>query len=228
MPPPSFDPGSKNRLTPHDLPRFEGPTLFERLARQVCLAHCLPRKELFESWEVARRIRRLCRGRRVVDLGGGHGLLAHALLLLDDSSPSAVVVDADVPLSAAALHDALVAEWPRLHGRVGFEQTDMAQVAITASDLVVSVHACGGLTDVVLGRAMEAGAPVAVLPCCHDIRAHDDGGLAGWMEASLAIDTTRATRLRHNGYRIWTQVIPPEITPKNRLLIGIPGNERST
>jgi hypothetical protein len=28
--------------------------------------------------------------------------------------------------------------------------------------------------------------------------------------------------LREQGYRIWTQAIPPEITPKNRLLIGSP------
>jgi len=27
-------------------------------------------------------------------------------------------------------------------------------------------------------------------------------------------------RLRQQGYRIWTQSIPPEITPKNRLLMA--------
>jgi hypothetical protein len=30
----------------------------------------------------------------------------------------------------------------------------------------------------------------------------------------------RARRLASAGYRIWTQVISDEITPKNRLLIG--------
>ena len=53
-----FDPGSRSRLTPRDLPRFEGATLFDRVARAVCRASCLPRKELYESWEVARRVRR--------------------------------------------------------------------------------------------------------------------------------------------------------------------------
>ena len=48
------------------------------------------RKELYESWEVARRARRLFRGGRIVDLGAGHGLLAHVMLILDDSSPSAL------------------------------------------------------------------------------------------------------------------------------------------
>jgi hypothetical protein len=55
-----FDPSSKDRLTDHDLGRFPDDTLFHRLARVVCHAGCLPRKELFEAWETARRVRRVC------------------------------------------------------------------------------------------------------------------------------------------------------------------------
>ena len=83
-----FSHSSKGRLTDRDLARFASSTLFHRLARAVCHAGCLPRKELYEAWEVARRVRRLFRGGRVVDLGGGHGLLAQAMLLLDDTSRS--------------------------------------------------------------------------------------------------------------------------------------------
>ena len=81
-----FSPASRGRLTPRDLGRFPGHTLFDRIGRAVCAAGCLPRKELYESWEVARRVRRLLRGGRIVDLGAGHGLLAQIMLLLDDSS----------------------------------------------------------------------------------------------------------------------------------------------
>src|SRR6187455_3837136 len=102
-----FSPSSKARLTEHDLDRFQGETLFDRIARATCAAGCLPRKELYEAWEVARRVRRLFRGGRVVDMCGGHGLLAHVMLLLDDSSASALVVDPQIPPSAAALHEAL-------------------------------------------------------------------------------------------------------------------------
>src|SRR5215470_2267079 len=96
---PTFSPSSTARLTDRDLGRFPGATLFDRVARAVCHAGCLPRKELFEAWEMARRVRRLFRGGRVVDLGAGHGLLAHAMLLLGDSSPSALAVDTAPPLS---------------------------------------------------------------------------------------------------------------------------------
>jgi hypothetical protein len=217
-----FSSSSRNRLTHHDLGRFTGDTLFDRIARAVCGTGCLPRKEFYEAREVARRTRRLFRGGRVVDLGGGHGLLAHIMLLLDDSSPSALVVDPAIPESAATLNPALTRVWPRLDGRVTYLAQRMEATALTPDDVVVSCHACGALTDTVLALATSARARVAVLPCCHDLDSCDPGSLAGWMDPSLAIDAMRATRLEQQGYRVRTQTIPAAITPKNRLLLGEP------
>ncbi|MBK5275500.1 MAG: methyltransferase [Desulfuromonadales bacterium] len=217
-----MDRSSRNRLTERLLPQFPGETLFERLARSVCRAGCLPRKELYEAWEVARRIRRRFRGGRVVDMACGHGLLAYILLLLDDSSSTALAVDRRIPKQAAKLAVCLEECWPRLAGRVEFVERDLIQVALQPDDLVVSVHACGGLTDLVLERAMMVRARVAVLPCCHDLDTGDMGGLQGWLDGPLAQDVLRSTRLRERGYRVYTQQIPGDITPKNRLLLGEP------
>ena len=217
-----FSPASRARLTRHDLARFPNATLFDRLARSVCEAGCLPRKELYETWEVGRRVRRLFRGGRVLDLGGGHGLLAHVMLLLDDSSPTALVVDTSLPVSSTRLHDAIVAAWPRLSGRVVFVEGAVDTIQILDTDVVLSNHACGAFTDQILDRASDARARVAVLPCCHDLDCGDDGGLRGWVDGAAAIDIVRATRLGQKGYRIWTQTIPETITPKNRLLLGAP------
>ena len=219
-----FSRSSRGRLTARDLARFPGDTLFDRLARAVCSAGCLPRKELYEAWEMARRVRRLFRGGRVVDLGAGHGLLAHAMLLLDDTSPGALVVDTSLAPSSVKIHDALVRAWPRLANRVTFRQETLDDVEIRRDDIVVSSHACGALTDRILERAAAARCRVAVLPCCHDHAASDDGDLVGWLDADVAIDAVRALRLRDQGYRIWTQTIPGEITMKNRLLLGAPQN----
>src|SRR4029077_6805760 len=112
-----FSPSSHGRLTDRDVDRFPGEMLFDRMARAVCYAGCLPRKELYEAWEVARRVRRLFRGGRVIDLGAGHGVLAQLMLLLDDSSPTALVVDTTLPKSSGTLHEVLVDAWPRLEGR---------------------------------------------------------------------------------------------------------------
>jgi hypothetical protein len=216
----TFSPASRARLTTHDLGRFEGGTLFDRLARAVCAAGCLPRKEFYEAWEVARRVRRLFRGGRVVDMAGGHGLLAQVMLLLDDSSPDALVIDRVIPPSAETLHQAILGVWPRLAGRMHFTAGDLGEVPLGPTDIVVSSHACGALTDAVLRRAADARARVAVLPCCHDLGSCDPGALSGWLDPALAIDVTRAVQLQRRGYRIWTQAIPDRITPKNRLLMG--------
>jgi hypothetical protein len=217
-----FSRSSRGRLTDRDLARFPGETLFDRVGRAVCHAGCLPRKELYEAWETARRVRRLFRGGRIVDLGAGHGLLAQLMLILDDTSPCALAVDAVVPPSAAALHEVLVERWPRLAGRLTFVAGPMNAVEILSGDIVVSIHACGRLTDFVLQRAAMARARVAVLPCCHDLAVCDAGALSGWIDDALAIDVVRARRLASEGYHIWTQRIPQDITPKNRLLIGAP------
>lgn len=211
---------SKNRLTAVQQDLFPGDTLFDRIARAVCRAGVLPRKELYEAWETARRVRRRYRGGRVVDLACGHGLLAHIMLLLDDSSPMAVAVDRDIPPSAHKLSQSLVHTWPRLKDRVAYRSIDLRDVLVFEDDIVVSAHACGDLTDRVLEKAMAAHARVAVLPCCHDVKRGDTAGLEGWMDKTLAVDAARAVRLQTAGYHIFTQTIPGDITPKNRLLMG--------
>lgn len=218
----SFDPSSRVRLKPTTAHHFSGTTLFDRIARVVCSAECLPRKELYESWEVARRARRRFRGGRVVDLACGHGLSAWIMLLLDDTSPNAVCIDRRIPKSAERLTTALAKEWPHLATRVTYEERDIGEVALEKDDVILSIHACGALTDVVLDRAVNAAARVAVMPCCHDEDTCDTGHLEGWVDLPLAIDVTRARRLVERGYEVHTQRIPETITPKNRLLLGWP------
>jgi len=218
----SMDRSSRNRLNERHLPRFPGESLFDRIARAVCRAGCLPAKELHEAWEVARRIRRRFRGGRVVDLACGHGLLGQLLLLLDDSSPAALGIDRRIPKSAALLSGMLEDAWPRLNLRVQLIEAELETIPLERGDLVVSVHACGGLTDLVLERAMAASARVAVLPCCHDLNQADLGGLQGWLDGALAMDVLRVEHLRRHGYRVVTQQIPVDITPKNRLILAEP------
>ena len=207
-------------MTPRQASLFAGNTLFDKIARAVCGAGTLPRKELHEAWEMAKRVRRRYRGGRVIDLACGHGLLAHIMLILDDSSKTAIAVDKKLPLNAEKLSEALITSWPRLKNRVIYKELPVQEVTILPDDIVVSAHACGSLTDLIIDKAMEQHARVAVLPCCHDLKESSTDGLEGWMDKTLAVDTVRAVRLRSKGYRIVTQKIPNDITPKNRLLMG--------
>jgi len=214
---------SRARLTSYHLEQFEGETLFARLARTVCEAECLPRKELFEAWETCKRVRRRIRGGPVVDVAAGHGLVAFVMLLLDDSSPEAICIDRARPLSFGRLEAALVDRWPRLDGRVRYLESDLQDAELPPDSTLIGVHACGPLTDRVLDRAIEGRHRVAVLPCCHSVDRCDSGRLAGWLPVGVAVDATRAARLRAAGFAVHTALIPEDITPENRLLMGVPG-----
>ena len=211
---------SRSRLTTSHTARFASDCLFDKIARAACRAGCLPRKELYEAWEVARRVRRRFRGGRVVDMACGHGLLAHILLLLDNSSAEALAIDTKIPPSAAKLAQSLEEDWPRLQNRVHFLKEDLRSVNLSRDDLVVSAHACGDLTDLILEKTVSVGARIAVLPCCHDLKTADQGNLGGWLDGPLAVDVNRAILLKSHGYTIYTQQIPQAITPMNRLLMA--------
>ena len=225
-PPGGLHPGSRSRLTRKTLPRFTGSTLFDGIARAVCEAEVLPRKELYEAWETARRVRRRFRGGTVVDFAAGHGLLAWVLMILDDSSPEAFAVDTRKPRSAAKLEEVMLSQWPRLAGRVHYVVEKVENFPLPDDALLACVHGCGPLTDTVLDRAIDARLRVAVLPCCQSASRCDTGDLTGWLPIDLAVDVTRVARLRAAGFAVWTAKLPAAITPKNRLLLAEPrGNE---
>jgi hypothetical protein len=219
----SFAVGSRSRLTAKDRDRFGDDTLFSRVGRAVCDAGVLPRKELYESWEVARRVHRLLRRRpcrRVVDLACGHGLTGALLLLLDRRLERGESIDRRLPSSSTKLHHAMTTAWPMLASRWQLQEGDLVDFNVAADDAVVSVHACGPLTDLVLDKAIAASALVGVLPCCHAVDPHHP--LSAWLDAALAVDVDRAQRLRAAGYDVRAATIDPSITPKNRLLLGTP------
>ena len=145
-------------------------------------------------------------------------MLHSLMLLLDDLRPrrrrqSVAAVERETARGSGSGLAAIV--------RTNCTHAGIEDVALPA-DVVVSSHACGQLTDLVLERAAAARARVAVLPCCHDLAACDPGALSGWVDGPIAVDILRAMRLERQGYRIWTQAIPASITPKNRLLLGAP------
>jgi hypothetical protein len=212
--------GSKKKLSPGAERHYPSDSAFDKIARVVCRAGCIPRKELYESWEMAKRVRRHLRGTRIVDLACGHGLLAYALAVIMPNISEILAVDRVLPPSGARLAATMEAEWPGLVQRVTRKQADLRDVDVLAGDIVVCAHGCGALTDRVLDLAVAVRTDVAVLPCCSDHSRLDTGGLDGWLGGDLAIDVVRALRLRDEGYKVWTQHIDAEITPKNRLLLG--------
>jgi hypothetical protein len=223
----NLDKSSHNVLNKYTAKRLSGDTLFARIGRAVCEAECLPRKEFYEAWEVAKRVRRHMRGGEVIELAAGHGLLSAMLIILDDTTPHATCVDIKQPSSNRKIMEVLEHRWPRLKGRIRYEEKCIEDIPITSEALAISVHACGVLTDQVISGAINGRSRVAVLPCCHDLKKCDLGSLSGWMDGPLAVDATRVARLQSAGYKVATLSIPKDITPKNRLLLGWPDNSHA-
>lgn len=217
-------PGSRNKLSPSHARHYPGDGLLDTLGRAICAVDCLPRKELHEAWEMATRIRTWLAStptRRVVDLCAGYGLLAQVLLLLDaDERSTALAVDVRLPKNHVLVHDAVLATFPGLAGRMTFERARLEDVALDIGDVIVSAHACGALSDAVLSRAAAARARVALLPCCHLTRWRPD--LADHADPAARIDEERATWLAERDYDVTLDTIPANVSAKNRLLLGRP------
>ena len=95
-------------------------------------------------------------GARVVDVGCGTGNLAAPLAEWYD------VVAVDVNAEPLRL---LAAREPR----VECVEADAAALVggdLFGADAVVSLHACGAVSDLALDAALERGAPFAISPCC--------------------------------------------------------------
>ena len=165
--------GGRTKLRPHHKPHFEAlpPSLFRETALVVCDLGILPRKELYECWEVATRVHdHFPQSQTIADLASGHGLLGWMLLLLGRHNNRRVVcVDHKMPPSAETLADAFTSHFPNL-GAYDYVEGDLARVQPSQDTLLTALHACGPLTDSVLSLSINAGCSAAVMPCCHSLR----------------------------------------------------------
>mmetsp|Transcript_47954 Transcript_47954/g.108850 ORF Transcript_47954/g.108850 Transcript_47954/m.108850 type:complete len:239 (+) Transcript_47954:89-805(+) len=183
---------------------------------------------------------------RVADVCAGHGLLSWLLLVLSielearaekppcpSKSPSkstsgssaapgggvltAVCVDVKMPGSAEVIAGAMLERWPELEGRWSFVEAGLLAVDPHQSTLITSLHACGSLSDLVVGLAIQGRCKVALVPCCHTVRKkwtpHPLAGPGAYHEAlrqvkedgadlAQTVDETRTRALRVAGFKV--------------------------
>jgi len=241
---------SRNTLEGRHKAEFEGDSLFHQFARAVCGAKVIPRKELFEAWTVALHVHdSFPNVSRIADLACSHGLVSWALLLLyeqtttdhhnnhspseDDTSTTttfttAVCIDKFMSPSAEKLQSAMLETWPHLHDRWDYVEGDIDSIIPCSSTLLVAVHACSKLSDVVIDLALNSHAPLVLVPCCHSKKClpqeYRQKKIDKVKIPNLAdfIDTRRVKRLQDGHYKVEEVYIPLSITPKNRVLIATP------
>ncbi|KAL7541208.1 hypothetical protein ACHAXR_010720 [Thalassiosira sp. AJA248-18] len=106
---------------------------------------------------------------KVVDIGGGKGLLSNLLAeTFGDDTVEVQVVD----ISRSATNNGMMRAKRRGLKNIQYNALDATQLDVTGVDVVVALHACGVLTDVALGHAVCQGAGFVVCPCCFRSNPH--------------------------------------------------------
>jgi hypothetical protein len=207
--------------------------LFHRFARVVCRANKIPRKELFEAWAMALFVHQhFPETQRFADLACGHGMVSWALLVLYHESGrqvSAVCIDINMPLAAERLQKAMLEEWPQLSGRWHYVQGSVDGIIPSPDTLLVGVHACASLSDIIIANAIYGNSPLALVPCCHSKKSLTESQATQFGEKFLNladyVDGLRMTTLEMAGFKVQQARINEAITPKNGILLATPSSK---
>ena len=200
---------------------FAEDNLQNRLVREIAAQRLLPIKEVLESFEFFARVRKQTRSACVADLCCGHGLIGVLFAMFEKRVERVILVDREEPPSRLKLIEMAnrIAPWVE-------PKIENVQAKLTVGDgtvptgaAVVSAHACGVLSDLCIGAAIESGGPLAILPCCYPKSAcQAPQSVVQALGLKTAFDVDRTYRLEAAGYLVrWTS-IPSVVTPMNRIV----------
>lgn len=203
--------------------------LMDRFALALARRKAVDRKEFFESCEFFARVRSKLKADEgvdtLVDVAGGHGLCgALAAIFKYKQFQKVVVRDRRRPKAFDAVVAAAEEVAPWVSGRITYEQADVGPRGepLPAGCAVIGIHACGGLTDLIIAAAADADArSLALMPCCYaNTAANAPQGLRNALGVALAADVHRTYKLEELGYSVVWRAIPLSITPMNRILLA--------
>ena len=221
----------KSRLNQDKLIHFSSERMPDKIARLLGEAQLIDTKEVIESFEFFQRVRHRISRSVVVDLCCGHGLVGMLFALLERKVEQVILLDMKFPESSYKVETLLNQTWPWVSPKIHRLQRS---VKGAAADLpqnagVVAVHACGARTDWSIEVARQLGGPLAVMPCCyaHQVYQGPDT-LKKHLGVTLCVDIQRTMSLEINQYSVDWQEIPPEITPKNRIISASPAMKNNT
>ena len=126
-----------------------------------------------------------------------------------------------------------------------YVEADLAAAEAHPSALMVSVHACGSLTDFLIEKAIAGRAPLAIVPCCHTIQTKkgymphpvfcektvdevatlvEEQRIMLQKPMEHVLDEIRIQTLQNAGYQVEQVLLPSSFTKQNRLILATPEN----
>jgi hypothetical protein len=175
----------------------------------------------------------------LLDMGCGKGYLTFALydLLTRDSGRQVSIrgIEGREELVALANRVARANQF----GGLSFEKGVIADVCLTAVDVVIALHACDTATDDAVAKGIGAGAKLIVVsPCCHkELRAQLTApaalestlrhGILRERQAEFITDALRAALLEWAGYDTSVfEFTSTEHTAKNLMIAAVRREQR--
>lgn len=200
-------------------------TFRRRIVRALCETKDIGPKEVLESFEFYARVRRRIRAPQMADLCCGHGLVGLLFAAMERCVERVVLMDSNRSRSANAVFEGVTATAPWIEDKVRWIACEAGEMAsrLTHGTSITAIHACGSLTDDCIEIARSLGSRFAVMPCCYGPKHHRGPEvLERMLDPQLVVDIDRTYRLESQGYSVDWQFIPRVITPRNRILIGMP------
>lgn len=215
----------KARVTEDKMSFFSGEHLPNQVVRVIIENRLMDLKEVIESFEFFQRVRRRISQRVIADLCCGHGLVGMLFALLERRVEEVYLLDLEHPTSSYKLEHAFNQRWPWVSPKLNRLTRNVkgAAESLPESLGVVAVHACGARTDWAIQVAVYKNAPLAVMPCCYAHQSYQGPEtLKRHLGVNLCVDLERIQSLHRLGYQVDWLEIPPEITPKNRIIAASP------
>jgi hypothetical protein len=215
----------KSRLNHDKLTYFSTDRMPDKVARILGEAEALDTKEVIESFEFFQRVRHRISRSVVVDLCCGHGLVGMLFALLERKVEHVFLLDVEFPKSSYIIESLLNKVWPWVSPKLHRVQRSVkgAHGDLPQGAGIVAVHACGARTDWSIDVARQLKGPLAVMPCCYAHQVYQGPEtLKRHLGVTLCVDIQRTMQLETAHYSVDWQEIPPEITPKNRIISASP------
>lgn len=123
--------------------------------------------------------------------------------------------------------------FPELASRNRFLEVDLTSSWPAEEDnqkyLAIAIHACGNLSDIFIRNCTDQRIPFAIAPCCHRkdlfvLNPKNYPLCKNYQESSFDLyqDMIRIQFAKEKKYSVGIKYLPEKITPKNRIIIGVP------
>jgi hypothetical protein len=206
-------------------------TFDTRIIRALAQTRVIGPKEALESFEFYTRVKRRMRAPSMADLCCGHGLVGLLFGAMERSVERVTLMDVRRTEGSKAILDAVISVAPWLEPKLTWIECESEEMVnhLEPGTSITGVHACGKLTDRCLDIARDIGGPVAVMPCCYGPnQTRGPEVLKRMLDPWVVTDVDRTYRLESYGFKVDWQFIPKLITPRNRIILGLPRGRSAT